>query len=61
MEVPKEHNITANKMVQTTLDTFTLYRTEEERLQAVVERINATDGDTLRCYVCNGQIVTDLD
>ena len=60
MEVPKDHNITANNMVQTTLDTFTLYRTEEERLQAVVDRINAT-GDTLRCYVCNGQIVTDLD
>ena len=60
MEMPNEHNVRANKMVQTTLDTFTLYRTEEERLQAVVERINAT-GDTLRCYVCNGLIVTDLD
>ena len=60
MEMPNEHNVRANKMVQTTLDTFTLYRTEEERLQAVVERINAI-GNTLPCYVCNGQIVTDLE
>ena len=60
MEVPKDHTVLANKMVQTTLDTVTLYRTEEERLQAVVERINAI-GNTLPCYVCNGQIVTDLE
>mgnify|MGYP006163611795 CR=1 FL=1 len=60
MEVPKEHKVPANKMVQTTMNTFALYRTEEERLQAVVDRINAT-GHTLLCYVCNGQIVTDLD
>ena len=60
MEGPNNHKVPANNMVQTTLDTFTLYRTEEERLQAVVDRINAT-GHTLPCYVCNGQIVTDLD
>ena len=60
MDEPNQQNITTTNTLQTTLDTFTLYKTEQERLQAIVDKLNAS-GNALPCYVCNGQIVTDLD
>ena len=59
MDEPNQPNVTTTKMLQTTLDTFTLYKTEQERLQAIVDKLNAS-GNALNCYVGNGQIVTEL-
>ena len=47
-------------LVQTYMDTFTRSKTLEERLQEMVEKLSGSE-ETLPCYVCNGQIVTDLD
>ena len=35
-------------------------KTHEESLQATIERLNTSD-EALPCYICNGQVVTDLD
>ena len=53
---------TPNKLLQTTLDAFNICssKTDGERLQAVVDRLNAS-GDALPCYLWKGEIVTDLD
>ena len=59
MDAPKtQHD---NKLVQTSLEgLFASYKTEEERLQAIVDKLNAP-GTALLAYVWKGQIVTDLD
>ena len=60
MDAPKTQHDT-DKLVQASLQGFiTLYKTEEERLQAIVDKLNAP-GTALPCYVWKGQIVTDLD
>ena len=55
-----KRNMAVPKLVQTSMDAFPRYKTVEERLQATVDALNAT-GQTLPCYVCNRQILTDLD
>ena len=58
MDAKTQHD---NKLVQTSLEgLFASYKTEEERLQAIVDKLNAP-GTALPCYVWKGQIVTDLD